>query len=232
MRKSRLINFAKWASLVLAGVGAFVSGYFIVVSLLGQDEAMEPSGESTADLAHSLILPAKVISTVTSSGIAFGNLINAQRICDLFSQIKIEFLAEGMAVNGERPQMVLTGPCINGDDGFIKPFLINVSQVTKDEPIDREYDIDFNLKPSELNNGVQKNISATNLNRGLSSVNGEFKFKLQILNLSDSWPKKWVLNGVTLSGAPKNSTTKQSLEIKSDELYQIVGKNLSLNWAK
>lgn len=226
MRKSRLINFAKWASIALAGLGAFVSGYFIVVSLLGQDEVVEPSGESSADFAHSLILPAKVISTVTSSGIAFGNLINAQRVCDLYSKIKIEFLAEGMAVNGERPQMVLTGPCINGDDGFIKPFLINISQVTKDEPIDREYEIDLNVKTIELDRGLSsvKNNSPNDL--------GQAKFKIQILNLSDSWPKKWVLNGVTLSGAPKNSTTKQSLEIKSDELNQIIGKNLSLNWEK
>ncbi|MEQ1665257.1 MAG: hypothetical protein ABL927_07780 [Bdellovibrionales bacterium] len=226
MRKSRLINFAKWASIALAGLGAFVSGYFIVVSLLGQDEIVQPSGESSADLAHSLILPAKVISTVTSSGIAFGNLINAQRVCDLYSQMKIEFLAEGMAVNGERPQMVLTGPCINGDDGFIKPFLINISQVTKDEPIDREYEIDFNVKTIEPDRGLSsvKNNSLNDL--------GQAKFKIQILNLSDSWPKKWVLNGVTLSEPPKNLTTRQTIQIKSDELNQIIGKNLSLNWEK
>lgn len=109
--------------------------------------------------------------------------------CREFDKMILSFEAEGVVVNGERPSMEIEGGCRFSDDlAKIHPLYLPVARILGEKPAD-----------------------------------GEFQFRdgspvaVRFANLSDEWPRKWVLTGVSLSGG------KDKLSIERNELRRILG---------
>lgn len=115
--------------------------------------------------------------------------------CREFDKMVLSFEAEGVVVNGERPSMEIEGGCRFSDDlAKIHPLYLPVARILGEKPAD-----------------------------------GEFQFRdgspvaVRFANLSDEWPRKWVLTGVSLSG------NKEKLAIERNELRRILGHPLLID---
>lgn len=109
--------------------------------------------------------------------------------CREFNRVVLVFEAEGMVVNGERPKMEVEGGCEFSDDlTRINPLYIPVARILGEKPAD-----------------------------------GEFQFRdgkevvIRFANLSDEWPRKWVLVGVKMNGS------KSDFSVDRNDLNKILG---------
>lgn len=63
--------------------------------------------------------------------ISFGQFSSA--ICSTYSQIEVEFAAEGVAVAGEAPKMKISAPCSENRSGFIAALQFPYTEILKEK---------------------------------------------------------------------------------------------------
>ncbi len=121
-----------------------------------------------------LVSDARVILEKGEMGIELGHFVtrdeqgNKLLACDYFDRMRLTFEAEGMASSGERPAMIVEGPCRTANDiTRIEPIWIPVTKIVSEKAADM--DLSF---PEE--EGVT------------------FKFQ----DMTGEWPRRWHLTNV------------------------------------
>ncbi len=144
-----------------------------------------------------LLTAARVILQDDQQGIELGHFVmsdaegRSQLACDLYDQIQMTFVAEGVASSGEKTEMMIEGPCVADlDITQIAPIWIPVNRILAQNPGDAKLTFDG---------------GATN-----------FKFA----NVLDAWPTKWALESIRLynSGRENQEVTishQDALQITS-----------------
>lgn len=116
--------------------------------------------------------------------------------CREYGKITMTFEADGVVVNGERPTMQVEGACEFSDDlAHVNPLKIPVARIMGERPADGEFTF-MEGKPVAV------------------------KFS----NLSDEWPRKWVLSGVRFGGA------RGEIAVDRNELGKLMGHSLLINF--
>lgn len=93
---------------------------------------------------------------------------NKRLACDYYDRMRLTFEAEGMAASGERPAMIVEGPCRTGADiTRIEPIWIPVARIVSE----KASDMDLTFPDDE---GVT------------------FKFQ----DMTGEWPRRWHLTNV------------------------------------
>lgn len=115
--------------------------------------------------------------------------------CREYGRVSLVFEAEGIVVNGERPTMEVEGGCeFSSDLTKINPLYVPVAQILGEKPAD-----------------------------------GEFQFRegravsVRFTNLSDEWPRKWVLTNLKLNNG------KDEFGADRNELRKILGHPMMIN---
>lgn len=91
--------------------------------------------------------------------------------CRAYQKISMTFEAEGMAVSGEKPKMVVEGGCEYSNDlAKINPLWIPVSRIFGEVPNDGEFS------------------------------NYERPVQMKFSHVADHWPRKWVLVALQIQG--------------------------------
>jgi hypothetical protein len=91
-------------------------------------------------------------------------------LCDIYDRVELSFLADGMAVNGEQPQLVVTGPCepsqnLNRTNPIHIPFVDILNQKVG------EGEFTFGTTPDHV---------------------------FKATHVSGQWPEQWILSEVKL----------------------------------
>ncbi len=119
----------------------------------------------------------------------FGNFIveksngNPIYLCDYFDQYTITFEAEGMAVNGQRPKLIITSPCILASD------------LKTTQSVNIPVDLIKNMKAGDIDWTYDQQPSVT------------FSFR----SIDGSWPQHWVLANISM-GSKLSSSHDLSLD--------------------
>ncbi|GEM_PF-1170471 len=133
-----------------------------------------------------LLTAARVILQDDQQGIELGHFVmsdssgHRQLACDLYDQVQITFVAEGVASSGEKTEMTIEAPCVAGQDiTQIAPIWIPVARILGRPPGDTQLTFDG---------------GTTN-----------FKFS----NVLDAWPTQWALESIRLynSGSEDQEVT-------------------------
>ncbi|MFZ3229853.1 MAG: hypothetical protein WA160_06590 [Pseudobdellovibrio sp.] len=97
-------------------------------------------------------------------------------LCKAYETIELQFVADGIAVAGEAPEMIIKTPCEAGQDpAEMASILIPVDRILSDKPRNAEFHFDG------------------------------FKSKFEFAHSPDSWPRTWVLKTVSFkSSSGKN----------------------------
>ncbi len=169
-----MVSNIKSAGLFVLCFGITLATYFKIVekNAVSRDPAaLNGKVYQIANLSSEQIriqLQKKIKVTPTIDGkkaILFSGFSSA--LCKTYSTISIEFLAEGVSVAGEAPQMKITAPCTEGQDpAEIASINLAITKILNEKPRDAEYNFD--------------------------GFNGVVSFK----NSSDEWPRQWVLKRV------------------------------------
>jgi hypothetical protein len=118
--------------------------------------------------------------------------------CDVYDRVTFTFEAEGFAVAGERPSLTVEGPCEMSENiSQMKPLLIPVEQILG-EPAG-------NLELNYLEN---------------------VPVALKFSNMTEEWPRQWVLSGLKLS----NKDDGRTIILDSKNLRQLSTNPLTMNW--
>lgn len=105
--------------------------------------------------------------------------------CREYDKITLQFEAEGVVVNGERPSMEVEGGCEFSEDlAKVNPLAIPVQRILGEKPADGEF---------QFRDGKE--------------------VAVRFLHLSDEWPRKWVLTGVRLNGGAKGDLSVDRNEL-------------------
>lgn len=116
--------------------------------------------------------------------------------CREYGKVTMVFEAEGIVVNGERPSMEVEGACEFSDDlAKVNPLYIPVARILGEKPADGEF---------QFRDGKEVTV--------------------RFGNLSDEWPRKWVLTGLRLGG-PKST----EFAVGRNELTKILGHPFLIN---
>lgn len=123
-----------------------------------------------------LVKNAQIVLNDGTPGVELGHFLARDRegqgrlACDIYDHVVIQFEADGIAEDGEKPTMKVEGPCLMSEDGSsIKPLWIPT------EKIQREHATDMDLKYEDQ--------AATS-----------YTFS----KMTDSWPKRWRMVSVRL----------------------------------
>jgi hypothetical protein len=91
--------------------------------------------------------------------------------CRAYEKVILHFEAEGVAVNGEKPTMTVTGKCnYSSDLTKIDPLWIPIAKIFGERPSDGDF--------SDYDRPVH----------------------ITFNNMADEWPRKWVLTSMTVQG--------------------------------
>ena len=116
--------------------------------------------------------------------------------CREYGKVMMTFEADGVVVNGERPTMEVEGACEFSEDlARVNPLTIPVARILGERPADGEF----------------------------SFMDGK-AVSVKFSNLSDEWPRKWVLSGVRFGGA------KGDVHVDRNELGKLLGHSLLINF--
>jgi hypothetical protein len=123
-------------------------------------------------------------------------------VCDIYPQVELHFVAGDMAVSGESPTMIVTGVCQLADNAaLIEPILFDYTSIRKTA-----------VKEKSLRQ---------------PQSNSEVVFE----NVSDSWPKVWVLDSIQFKSDIENDAAdKQMLEISAAEIRKNLGRNMAIEY--
>ena len=124
--------------------------------------------------SNRLVSDARILLEKGEMGVELGHFVtrdeqgNKLLACDYFDRMRLTFEAEGMASSGERPAMVVEGPCKTGNDiTRIEPIWIPVTKIVSEKAAD----MDLSFPEDE---GVT------------------FKFH----DMTGEWPRRWHLTNV------------------------------------
>jgi hypothetical protein len=126
----------------------------------------------TNQLKARILRGLKVIEWKDQAGIELGgftlNSANGEKIfaCDEFPKIVLIFEGEGVAHSGSKPQMEVSGPCLESESGQIEALLIPNFQLAQGNPFQGEWP--------------------------LSDLGGKIVF----YNTAEEWPSAWALTGI------------------------------------
>ncbi|OFZ28373.1 MAG: hypothetical protein A2622_04540 [Bdellovibrionales bacterium RIFCSPHIGHO2_01_FULL_40_29] len=113
-------------------------------------------------------------------------------VCKTYANIELTFVADGVAVAGEAPEMRITAPCEAGQDpAEMASILIPIDQIMAEKPRNAEFHFD-----------------------GFIS---RFEFK----NTSDEWPRTWILKSVSFQSQTQGSKVVQ-LNHQTSKLNELV----------
>lgn len=156
---------------------------------------------------YSLINPLSLVRGNGQMGVQLGNFYikgtDQQKIfvCAKYNYIELVFQADGIAVSGEIPRMVIRGPCTNAQDmNFIQALPIPYQEVLK-APVSQTQ---FRLPIADSNDSVQIN----------------FHYVVE------QWPTDWNLVGVRLY----SDYSSEILSLNGYEIIAIRGQPFVLNW--
>jgi hypothetical protein len=121
-----------------------------------------------------LVTSARILLEKDQMGIELGHFVtrdeqgNKQLACEFYDRMRLTFQADGVASGGERPSMVVEGPCRTGTDiTRIEPIWIPVTKIISE-------------KASDMDLSFPDNDSVT------------FKFQ----DMTGEWPNRWHLTSV------------------------------------
>lgn len=147
-----------------------------------------------------LIEGLKLVNLELSMGFELGGFYSknsqgqTQSVCEQYPEIELQFIASGISVSGDMPTLKVQGPCQTTDyQNKIVALMIPFQKILN-KPV----------KDVQVQGENQDNV------------------KIEIKNVSDSWPSIWVLTGLRISGGGKE------ILIQKDEIKNVVGKHLSL----
>jgi hypothetical protein len=219
------LKYWGWSSIFLA---VLISGLLIfvlreakkdTVGMRSKNSRIPASIPKTADLTQlqgeSLVLAAKMkiltqmtIDTQTPgiAAVRLGNFVqmNAQNetdfACGVYNHITLSFAAEGVAVSGERPILIVDSPCtVSGDINTLEPVAVPFDQIKAQSTRNH----DFTLQ-----------------NQGRS-------LHIQSLNSPEAWPTKWSLTDITMT---HDLDPSRVLHISPDDIRRNLNKPLFMNW--
>ncbi|MGE0631388.1 MAG: hypothetical protein AB7O96_03200 [Pseudobdellovibrionaceae bacterium] len=95
--------------------------------------------------------------------------------CDKFDQVTVVFEAEGMAYNGEMPEMEVTGGCqVSADINRISPLWVPYNEILAETPKEGEF-----------------------------TFQSHSDIKIRFSKVLDAWPKKWNLKSIRMASTGK-----------------------------
>jgi hypothetical protein len=170
------------------------------LSLLDQKEFMKA-------FKYQMLGESLVISTPDSQGVRLGHFImsdsdgKAVFACEKFGFVELIYSAEGIAISGEIPKMIVRGPCNESDDQkTIEALMIPFQEILK-APLNQAQ---FRFPIA----GRRDNIS------------------LFFTNVVEKWPTLWNLTGVKLY----SDKSSETLEINGYEIISVMGEPMTLNF--
>jgi hypothetical protein len=141
-----------------------------------------------------------------SASVHLGNfvMLNQQQqkdfVCGVYNHITISFEAEGVAVGGEKPSLIVDAPCSVGNDiSALTPIEIPISQIKSQNAGNREMVIQQSGGPLHVVSG----------------------------NSAEAWPKQWSLVDIKMTN---DSDASQSLHVTADEVRKNTNKPVLMNW--
>lgn len=151
---------------------------------------------SSEQIKSQLVQKIKIFPTIEGKkNIQFSGFSSA--LCRSYTQIEMEFQAEGVAVAGEIPIMKVTSPCENGQDpSEMANIQLPVAKILSEKPKNAEF-----------------------------TFNG-YSAKIELKNAPDTWPKIWVLKIIQFKNTDGKTKTanferKIASENKEDRLVVI-----------
>jgi hypothetical protein len=139
-------------------------------------------------------------------GIQLGHFITAsndgikQFACQSYQRVRLVFEADGVATDGEVPQMTIEGPCQMSEDvNYMSPLWIPQAQLLSQRPHD--FEIEY-----------EENDMRTN-----------FAFN----RMGSEWPSTWILQSALLFDPDHPAT---ALEFSAQDVRLLRPKQLTLHW--
>jgi hypothetical protein len=141
-----------------------------------------------------------------SASIHLGNfvMLNQQQkkdfVCGVYNHITISFEAEGVAVGGEKPSLIVDAPCTVGSDiSTLAPIEIPFSQIKSQGVQNQEMIIQQSSGPLHIVSG----------------------------NNAEAWPRQWSLVDIRMTN---DSDPTQSLHVTQEEVRKNTNKPVLMNW--
>lgn len=163
-------------------------------------------GESLYDAVKKrLVSNLRVSKLPGGTGITLGHFLfvdstgQKRLACQQFEKVILTFAGDGTSVGGDRPTMEITGDCsATSDLSQINPVILPVGKILEGKPGDGEFQ--FN------------------------DDNGDVHVKFT--NLSDSWPRTWLLQSVHLM----SDRNQSPFFVSSEEVNLLLGHPLVMTW--
>jgi hypothetical protein len=179
-------------SLVALVVTAGVAKYLTVLknhNMVGQSQRLPAAIPKIPDISEltgsaletaakrRLLSGAKSIVEGDSFGVSLGHFITkgldgrAAFACDVYDRVTLTFLADGIAVSGERPSLTVEANCdVASDVTRLATIWVPVGEIKNGKPVDSEIRVN---EPSEV--------------------------AVKLSNMVSEWPSTWVLSNIKLS---------------------------------
>jgi len=142
-----------------------------------------------------------------SDSIQLGNfvLLNDQNqkdfVCGLYNHVTLSFEAEGVAVSGDKPTLIVDAPCtVASDINNLVPIKIPFNQIKAQNP--KSHDMSLQQEGGGL-------------------------LHIQSGNNSDSWPNQWSLTEINLT---QDSVPSRILHINQQDIQGYANKPVFMKW--
>lgn len=179
----------------------------------GNEDDNDLSGLSTSDFnkafKYKLIGPAQLVHADDHMGVQLGNFYikgtDEQKIfvCSKYNQIELIFEAEGLAVSGDIPRMVVRGPCLVSEDfNSLAALMIPYKNIIFSPLSDHEFHEDI--------------------------ADSQEKIAVYFYHTVEQWPLQWNLVGVKLY----SDYSRELLSVNGYEIISILGQPLTLDWSR
>lgn len=156
---------------------------------------------------YQTLAEALIISTPQAQGIRLGHFMmndgtgKSVFACEKFPYIELLFAAEGIAISGEVPKMIVRGPClVSNDQRTVEALMIPFTEILK-SPVSQSQ---FRFPMAEH----RENISVF------------------FTNVVERWPLQWNLVGVKFYA----EGSSEVLEMNGYEVISIMGEPMTLNF--
>jgi hypothetical protein len=207
-----------FAVMVLAGAFCSWSSWHGVIYVYVGEARMPAAVQRKLDLSNlkgadlriasrnRLLSEGRLLKDKNLIGIQLGHFITAsgegvkQFACQSYQRVRLVFQAEGVANDGEVPQMTLEGPCLMSEDvNYISPFWIPQAKLLMQRPHDFEIEYEEN------------------------DMRTTFNFS----RMGSEWPSAWSLESALLYDPDHPET---ALEFSPQEVRALHPKQLTLHW--
>lgn len=155
---------------------------------------------------YHLLGTSRLVKSSLKSGVAFGNFYirgsEGQKnfVCSKYTNLELTFEAEGVAISGSIPKMVVRGPCLNATDfSTIEPLLVPYRKILASPITQRSF---------------QENLPESSE-----------KIQVDFIGVVEQWPTQWNLVKLQMQ-SPEGDT----LTVNGYEIIAIVGEPITLDW--